>query len=269
MPLRAKLPKGSSKAALRAAKIGLIQNHKQMKLSFYRKFRRFPKWTKLSKRPQSVWVWYRGRWLKHLPQSPGRTGPTGQYSNGHVTQMISTTFSTTQATGTIHHCIMPWSSTCRVSQQPNAMVWPRELPSIRLPTARRVLPSFESSSMHPKGTKQTELRPSLQRNWSYWNHMILHNIRITHSFTIRNHLHMIIWYTYLYVAILVVVTSTKARHCEAHCSKLGEDGESAKNQKQRGSWWPKRVKDSYPITISQSADARSEQGVNTKNVKNE
>lgn len=96
--------------------------------------------------------------------------------------MISTTFSTTQATGTIHHCIMPWSSTCRVSQQLNAMVWPRELPSIRLPTARRVLPSFESSSMHPKGTKQTELRPSLQRNWSYWNHMILHDIRI------RNHL---------------------------------------------------------------------------------
>ena len=76
-------------------------------------------------------------------------------------------------------------------------------------------------------------------------------------------------YVYLYVAILVVVTSTKARHCEAHCSKLGEDGEGAKNQKQRGSWWPKRVKDSHPITISQSADARSEQGVNTKNVKNE
>ena len=172
-----------------------------MKLSFYRKFRRFPKWTKLSKRPQSVWVWYRGRWLKHLPQSPGRTGPTGQYSNGHVTQMISTTFSTTQATGTIHHSIMPWSSTCRVSQQPNAMVWPRELPSIRLPTARRVLPSFESSSMHPKGTKQTELRPSLQRNRSYWNHMILHDIRITHSFTIRNRLHMIIWYTYIYTLL--------------------------------------------------------------------
>ena len=72
--------------------------------------------------------------------------------------------------------------------------------------------------------------------------------------------HMV--YVYLYVAILVVVTSTKARHCEAHCSKLGEDGEGAKNQKQRGSWW-------QGGHISQSALNTSEEGLNMKNVKNE
>lgn len=79
----------------------------------------------------------------------------------------------------LHHAMVQHMQSL---SQLNAMVWPRELPSIRLPTARRVLPSFESSSMHPKGTKQTELRPSLQRNGSHWNHRILHNVRI------RNHL---------------------------------------------------------------------------------
>ena len=131
MPLRAKLPKGSSNADLRTAKIGLIRNHRHMKLSFsiviLCNFGRFLKWTQSfqSALKVSVWVWYWGRWLKHLPQSPGRTGPTGQYTNGHAwfrwrNKIIATRI--TRITDTIHHCIMQWSSTCRVSQQLNPFV---------------------------------------------------------------------------------------------------------------------------------------------------
>ena len=45
----------------------------------------------------------------------------------------------------------------------------------------------------------------------------------------------------------------KARHCKAHCSKLGEDGQGAKNQKQRGSFGAQKgaQKDSHPAPADQ------------------
>ena len=91
--------------------------------------------TKLSKRPQSVCLSLILGALIETSATKSRSHRSNwavqMDINGHawfrwrnkiIATRITSTSSNAQATGTIHHCIMQWSSTCRISQQLNPFV---------------------------------------------------------------------------------------------------------------------------------------------------